>query len=136
MGLRLSEQAYRELLRKKSVGTPAAPLPKPPRARSVGEVELERRLEEAGIAGWCTEYEFHPERRWKVDYAWPTERLAVEVEGPVHRTKGRFSNDLDKYNSLALRGWTLLRFDTRRIATGKAVETIRAALAAGGRGNG
>jgi very-short-patch-repair endonuclease len=113
-------------------GGPDNPPPKPPRARSVGEVELEQRLTEAGIEGWHTEYEFHPGRKWRLDFAFPAAMVAVEVDGSVHRIKGRFTGDLDKHNALTIAGWRLLRFSAKHIATGKATETIRAALAAKG----
>lgn len=27
------------------------------------------------------EYKFHPQRRWRLDFAWPSHKVAVEVEG-------------------------------------------------------
>ena len=27
------------------------------------------------------EYRFHPERKWRFDFAWPERRFAVEIEG-------------------------------------------------------
>src|SRR5690606_39740371 len=30
------------------------------------------------------EYRFHPERRWRFDFAWPDLRVAAEVEGGIH----------------------------------------------------
>jgi very-short-patch-repair endonuclease len=137
MGLRMSEEEYRRLANRRPTNGAPASLPKPPRARSAGEAELELRLEEAGITGWRTEYEFSPHgRRWKLDFAWPRERLAVEVDGSVHRIKGRFARDFDKHNALVLAEWALLRFSAKHIATGKATETIRAALALRDRSDG
>jgi very-short-patch-repair endonuclease len=132
MGLRISREEYDRLVAAKGGAlAPQSPPPsKRPRTRSVAEAELELRLEEAGITGWRTEYEFSPHgRRWRLDFAWPRERLAVEVDGSVHRTKGRFARDFDKHNALVLAEWLYLRFNAKHIATGKATETIRAALA-------
>ncbi len=62
-----------------------------------------------------TEYRFHPTRKWRLDIAWPEHRVGVELEGGlfIHgrhsRGKG-YEADMEKYNQLALHGWTMLRF--------------------------
>jgi hypothetical protein len=56
----------------------------------------------AGLPYPIREFRFHPERRWRFDYAWPGAWLAVEVEGGVW-TRGRhlrgagFIRDCEKY---------------------------------------
>jgi len=66
------------------------------------------------------EYRFH-QRRWRFDFAWPAERVAVEIEGAVY-TRGRhtrgagFSADCVKYNEAAAAGWCVLRFPTDVVA--------------------
>ncbi len=75
-----------------------------------------------GRVPFIKEYKFHPERRWRIDYAHPAYRLAIEVEGGVWmggrhtRSKG-FIKDLEKYNELNLLGWTLLRFTPDQLLT-------------------
>lgn len=74
--------------------------------------------EEAFAAAWSPdiqaperEYKFHPERRWKFDFAWPDVKLAVEVEGQGrHQTFIGFRRDCDKYNAALALGWRVLRF--------------------------
>jgi very-short-patch-repair endonuclease len=91
------------------------------------------------------EYLFYPGRKWRIDYAWVSERMAVEIEGGLfsrtltcHRCKeqvmtrdkngemrvfkfggahssSRFKSDIMKYNHLSLEGWTLLRFEPEGI---------------------
>ena len=79
------------------------------------------------------EYRFHPERQWRFDFAWPEQRLAVEVEGGIH-TGGRhvrgtgYERDISKYNAATLMGWTLLRFSARMVRSGEAIKTIRQVL--------
>lgn len=64
---------------------------------------------------WTAEHKFHPERRWRFDYACKALMLAIEVEGGAW-TKGRhtrgsgFIADLAKYNAAAVLGWRLLRY--------------------------
>lgn len=125
--MRLTEGQARRL----GIAVPPLPrrkVPAPPRARSVAEVALERQLRSSGLTGWCTEHRFDQRRRWRLDFAFPAEQLAVEVDGGVHRTKERFSGDMDKHNALTLAGWKTLRFSAKHIATGMAIEAIRAAL--------
>lgn len=60
------------------------------------------------------EYKFHPERKWRFDYAVPEYRIALEVEGGVW-TSGRhtrpqgFIGDIEKYNTATLMGWRVFR---------------------------
>jgi len=40
-------------------------------------------LESFGIPVPTTEHQFHPKRRWRLDFAWPEQKLAVEIEGAI-----------------------------------------------------
>lgn len=72
----------------------------------------------AAPRGWgrpVQEYRFAPPRRWRFDYAWPSRKVAIEVEGGVwiagRHTRGKgYIRDLEKYNEAALLGWTVLRY--------------------------
>ena len=63
---------------------------------------------------WVAEYKFHPERRWRFDFAAPTVKLAIEIEGGVW-IQGRHSRgagmiaDMRKYNNATSMGWKLIR---------------------------
>ena len=75
------------------------------------------------------EYRFDPERRWRIDFAWPEHRLAVEIEGGAwtqgrHVRGGGFVRDLEKYNTLTMSGWALLRFTPKQVETCEAVRMI------------
>lgn len=103
------------------------------RGRSEIESALEEQLVALGIGGWEMEFRFCPERRWRFDFAWPKERLAVEIEGGAWiagrhvRGKG-YEQDCEKYNEAALRGWRLLRFTARQVRDGTALAHILRAL--------
>ena len=68
------------------------------------------------------EYRFHPVRKWRFDYALPSERVAIEVEGGVW-TKGRhitpkgFLADIDKYNTATAMGWRVFRVTPSSLLT-------------------
>ncbi len=76
------------------------------------------------------EHVFHPDRKWRIDFAWPDLKLAVEVESSVHRIRSRFAGDLDKYNALNRDGWTLLRYTRKMIESGQAINEVTAVLEA------
>lgn len=60
------------------------------------------------------ELKFHETRKWRIDFAWPRFKLALEIEGGVHtggrHTRGAgFEKDIEKYNELARKGWRVIR---------------------------
>ncbi|CAJ0784694.1 hypothetical protein [Ralstonia chuxiongensis] len=79
------------------------------------------------------EYRFDPERRWRFDFAWPDQMLAVEIEGGTHsgsrHTRGAgFAADCEKYNAAVLAGWRLLRFTGAQVRGGAAINAVSRAL--------
>jgi very-short-patch-repair endonuclease len=78
------------------------------RADSAAERLLVRLLRGAGISGWVLGYPFGP---YRIDLAFPAERLAVEVDGWAwHVDAERFQADRRKGNALTRGSWNLLRF--------------------------
>lgn len=75
------------------------------------------------------EYCFHLTRKWRIDFAWPDRKLAVEIESSVHRIKSRFAGDLDKYNALSRANWRLFRFTAKMVESGEAINTVLEVLA-------
>lgn len=69
------------------------------------------------------EHKFHPERRWRFDWACSELRLAVEIEGVTHvghgvgrhqRSEG-YAKDCEKYNAAIELGWVVLRYTQRQV---------------------
>src|SRR3990167_10172651 len=57
-----------------------------------------------------TEFRFNPARKWRFDFAWPEQKLGVEINGAVwvvgvHSTGAGITRDYEKGNSAALLGW-------------------------------
>ena len=90
-------------------------------------------FEATGLPRPVAEYRFSPPRRWRLDFAWPSLRIALEVEGGVW-TRGRhvrgqgFMRDVEKYNELAARGWLLLRAVPDSLHTETTAEFVRRAV--------
>ena len=69
------------------------------------------------------EYCFQPKRKWRFDFAWPEQKVAVELEGVTgegggrHQRIGGFIADCKKYESALMRGWRVYRVPGPWIAT-------------------
>lgn len=105
-----------------------------PKALSVGEETLALQLNAEGIK-FHREWKFHPERKWRFDFALPVPAtsLAVEVEGGAytksrHTTGKGFTDDCVKYSEAAALGWRVLRFTTEHVASGYAIDCIKRAI--------
>lgn len=75
------------------------------------------------------EYKFHPKRKWRLDFAWPEEKLAVEIEGAVwtggrHTTGVGFTTDCEKYAEAMCLGWTILRVTGSQVHSGQAIDWL------------
>ena len=80
-------------------------------------------LREAGIPQPTAEHRFCPPRRFRFDYCWLEQKLALEVEGWGHKTNKRFMSDLVKYNLAVIGGWRILR-TTPRLVTRPDLSTL------------
>lgn len=73
-------------------------------------------LAQHGLPLPTPEFQFHHERQWRADFAWPSpdHMVILEVEGGTW-TQGRhtrgsgFRADVEKYNAAAAAGYRLLR---------------------------
>jgi len=78
------------------------------------------------------EYKFHPERKWRVDLCWPEQKLALEIEGGTFKEKGGhrgsisgYLKDIEKYNTLSIHGFSLLRFTPQQMESCEAYDSLR-----------
>lgn len=89
----------------------------------------------AGVPAPVPEYRFHPTRRWRWDFAWPDQKLALEVDGGIW-TRGKHGRgsgivkDHEKRNAGAVLGWRLLVVQPRQLTSLSTLTLIREALAA------
>lgn len=84
-------------------------------------------------------------RLWRFDFAFRDYMVAVEIEGLVvqrlagqivlrgrHGTIGGIIEDMDKYNTAAMLGWTVLRYPQKYVKPKNAIEMTMRVLAARG----
>lgn len=100
-------------------------------AGSPGEEMMALHLRANGIP-FERELELIPGRKWRVDFLL-ADRLVVEVEGGTwkmgrHQRPAGFEADANKYNALVIAGYSVLRFTSAMVNSGKAIETIMQVL--------
>lgn len=100
---------------------------------STGEETFAQQCIVKGIAHFTREYRFAPPRRWRFDFAWILDNLAVEIEGGTwiqgrHNRGSSIAKDLEKYNAAALAGWRVLRYTSQQAIDGTAINEVLEAL--------
>lgn len=89
-------------------------------------------LDKEGIPHPIQEHKFHDKRKWRFDFAWIDNKLAMEIEGGIHiRGGGRhnrgtgYEKDMEKYNAANALGWRLLRFSPQSMYLKESIELIK-----------
>lgn len=85
---------------------------------------------------YVAEHRFHPDRKWRFDFAIPERKIAIEYEGIFspdndnsrHTHVIGYSTDCEKYNEAALLGWIVLRFTAMHLQNGVAFRQINRAI--------
>lgn len=94
------------------------------KVQQVGELHGKVLAQLVGFPDPATELVFHPKRKWRLDYAWPTLMIAIEIHGGIHsggrHTRGKgFVEDRAKMNEAALLGWTVIEATPEHIKSGQ-----------------
>jgi len=80
------------------------------------------------------ELTFAPPRRWRFDWAYRQERIAIEYQGGNytgrggHNTVKGLRNDYEKFTEAALRDWLLILIDSGSVRDGRAMQWVARAL--------
>lgn len=86
-----------------------------------------------GLPAPVPEFRFHDVRRWRLDWAWPDLKVALEIHGGIHR-RGRhtrgvgFEGDRDKMNEATLAGWLVIESSTSQMLKGQGMAWIQRAI--------
>ena len=84
-------------------------------------------LDAVGLTGYVREYQAIPGRRFRFDFCWVKERLAVEIQGGTysrgaHARPLGIKRDYEKGNLAVQFGWKVLQFDADMVKSGQALE--------------
>jgi very-short-patch-repair endonuclease len=99
-----------------------------PQALSVGEETFALHMKALGLNP-AREFQFHPERKWKIDFAFVEQKLGVKIDGGS-RSHGRhnradgFEADCIKLNAAVALGWRILRYTTEMVTRGAVAEQV------------
>lgn len=103
-------------------------------SKSELESELALLLRINEFPEWETEHRFHPKRKWRYDFAWPEQRVALEVQGGIHMAKSGhntaagITRDCEKANEAVVLGWKVLHVTREQIENGSAINWLRQIL--------
>lgn len=102
---------------------PAVEVEKPKRKGRGGISEIEhafaKQITVLDLPAPQREYRFMDNRDFRLDYAWPQKKLAVEVNGMVHRIKERFLRDTEKVAYALIHGWIVLPVSGDDVRSGR-----------------
>lgn len=101
--------------------------------RATGTDALVWQLSAVGLPEPVREHRFDAVRRWRFDLAWPTARIAVEIDGGSwvggrHTRGAGFAKDLEKLNAATLADWRIFRFTPGMVDDGTAVGVLERAF--------
>ena len=99
------------------------------RVVSEGEATLAQHLKSYNIE-FQAEFQFNPERKWRADFYIVGSNVLIEVEGGIwssgRHTRGKgYLGDMEKYNSAQGLGYSVYRYSTEQVKSGKAIDEIR-----------
>lgn len=70
-----------------------------------------------------TEYHFC-DRGWRLDIAYPSQKLAIEIDGRFHLSHKRHRQDCEKRNCAKELGWQVLAYPASAVTTKKRLPRI------------
>jgi very-short-patch-repair endonuclease len=96
------------------------------------------RIRQTGLPEPETEYQFMVRRKFRFDIAWPSRRIAVEVDGGTwsggRHVQGRgYENDCIKINAATEQGWRVFRYTTGLVLCDEAIIQLERVLTEGHR---
>jgi len=97
-------------------------------AKETGKAALEQKFLDAWVKDYGSlgmplptlQHQFHPTRKWKFDFAFVEQRLAIEIQGGAfvnggHNRAPQQAKDYEKHNAAVSLGWRVLFFNTMQL---------------------
>ena len=76
------------------------------------------------------EWEFHPTRRWRFDFAFLVYKIAVEIQGfGRHQRFIGYQNDCERQAEALMLGWRVLQVTPAQVKSGQALRWLLTLLA-------
>ena len=88
---------------------------------------------DCGIPEPETEFVFHPVVKWRFDFAWPGQKVYLEVQGGLfiggrHTRGAALIKEYEKLNNATMLGWRGLFFQPSEVCMMDTVKIIKEAL--------
>ena len=101
--------------------------------RALKHILMRLRSDGVDLGYWEAEYQFHPTRKWRLDFAWPELWLGIEIQGSTwargKHSRGRgHANDCQKISEATAMGWSIMTVTTEQILKQEAHHWILAAI--------
>lgn len=86
-----------------------------------------------GLPAPVPEFQFHKDRKWRFDFAFVDQKIALEIDGGAwvggrHTSPKGYFLDMEKFNEAAIAGWRVLRITPKADGTLIAVDLVRRAM--------
>ena len=99
------------------------------------KAELLQQLALVKIPAPVSEFRFHPVRKWRFDFAFVEQKVAIEYQGGIyqqgkqgHQTTSGIVRDCLKFSEAAAMGWRMLLVNAGMVRDGSAVTLIEKTL--------
>lgn len=102
---------------------------------------------DCGLPEPVLEYQFHPSRKWRFDFAWPnfamsnghrvgtlSGSVALEVDGGIwihggHNRGAQLKKTWEKENEAQIMGWKIIKCEPKDLCTTTTADLVKRALA-------
>jgi len=97
------------------------------------EVIVSAYFKEMGLPPCVYEYRHIPNRKFRLDIAWPELRIGIEVQGGLHMKSGHSTasglrKDMEKRNLGLIEGWRVLECEPANLCMKETVDMVKAIL--------
>lgn len=116
----------------KALGLPVAPVNRQQAPEQARELFLAM-AKAHGLPVPVPEWKFHPNRKWRFDWAIPCRLVALEIQGAIY-TGGRHTRgpalvkEYEKLNEAQMLGWKVLLVTPQQVNSGEAFALVKRAL--------